>query len=202
MSRRKTLLRMAMACLVMLILVGSAALVATSLSRVGMFQGYAPVQPIAYSHALHAGDYEIPCLYCHFGAEKSRHAGIPPLSVCMNCHGQIKKRTTDLARLKLAVAEDRPIEWVKVHNLPDFVFFSHRQHVGGGVQCQECHGPVETMVQMRQYAPLTMGWCLDCHKRRGVTEFTSATQVASGDEPAATGRERAIGGMDCTKCHY
>jgi hypothetical protein len=172
-----------------------------ALSRVGVSQGYAPEQPIDFSHALHAGSgpeqFQIPCLYCHFGAERSRHAGIPPASVCMNCHREIAKPSIELERLKLAVAQDRPIEWKLIHKLPDFAFFSHRQHVGGGVACQDCHGPVETMERVHQESPLTMGWCIDCHRQRGITEFSPRAQTA-----AAAVQETAVGGLDCSKCHY
>lgn len=164
--------------------------------RVGVFQGYAPEQPIHFPHKLHAGKYEIPCLYCHFAAERSRHAGIPPLNVCMNCHGELKKQTPEIEKLKEAVALDRPVHWIKVHNLPDFVYFNHSQHVTVGIECQECHGRVETMEVVRQEKPLTMGWCIDCHRQHGITEFS---------EPGSAhpkGAEARIGGMDCGKCHY
>ncbi|HKI04374.1 MAG TPA: respiratory nitrate reductase subunit gamma [Thermoanaerobaculia bacterium] len=149
------------------------------LRRVGVSQGYAPPQPIAFSHRLHAGTYRVACLYCHFAAEKSRHAGIPPAGVCLNCHGQLKVASAELERLKEAVAQARPVRWRKVHNLPDFVYFNHGQHVHAGVACQRCHGPVETMDRVRQASPLTMGWCLDCHRTRAVAA-----------------------GQDCGKCHY
>jgi hypothetical protein len=183
-----------------------------TLQRVGHFQGYAPEQPIAYSHKLHAGEYRIECLYCHFGAEKSRHAGIPPLNVCMNCHRQLDKQSRELVKLKEAYAQNRPIRWVKIHNLPDFVYFSHRQHMAPGARgnlvCQDCHGPVETMERMRQYAPLTMGWCLDCHQQKGITEFSELSDTVRDTLRGPSASEEAqeppwpVGGMDCAKCHY
>lgn len=182
--------------MMLLVVAGAAgaAVAGLALKRVGVAQGYAPEQPIAFSHALHAGRNQIPCLYCHFAAEKSRHAGIPPLGVCMNCHAELKIRTVEIAKLREAVAQDRPVAWVKVHNLPDFVFFSHAQHVrAGGLDCRLCHGAVETMERVRQEAPLTMGWCLDCHRERGITAQAAAGLAA---EPPATG------GSDCSKCHY
>ena len=154
-------------------------LVARALSRVGVHQGYAPEQPIAFSHKLHAGDSQIPCLYCHFGARTSRHAGIPPLNVCMNCHAILTRQTVEIEKLKEAVQRGQAVAWTKVHNLPDFVYFNHSQHVTGAVACTACHGPVQSMVRIRQDAPLTMGWCLDCHKARAVAA-----------------------GRDCGKCHY
>ena len=152
---------------------------ARELSRVGISQGYQPLQPIAFSHRLHAGDAQVPCLYCHFGATRSRHAGIPPSAVCMNCHALLANETEELRKLKDAVEQRRPLAWTKVHNLPDFVYFNHSQHVNASVACQDCHGHVERMSEVEQVAPLTMGWCLDCHRQRA----TAA-------------------GLDCGKCHY
>ena len=171
--------------------------VALELSRVGVHQGYAPEQPIAFSHKLHAGDSKIPCLYCHFGARTSRHAGIPPLNVCMNCHSILTKQTIEIEKLKEAVQRKQAIAWTKVHNLPDFVYFNHSQHVTGGVSCQSCHGPVETMVRIRQDAKLTMGWCLDCHRTRGVEVFHQRQAALNrGDS------KTPFPGLDCGKCHY
>ena len=177
------------------------------LSLVGVHQGYAPEQPVAFSHKLHAGEIRIPCLYCHFAATTSRHAGIPPAGVCMNCHGLLQKETADIAKLKEAVAQNRPIEWVKVHNLPDFVYFNHSQHVLAAVACQECHGPVESMVRVRQDRSLTMGWCLDCHRQAGAApQAALASAVAFADTthgPAkALHPSRPLPGLDCGKCHY
>jgi nitrate reductase gamma subunit len=180
---------LAMIAVIGIILIGG-------LRRVGVSQDYAPAQPIAFSHRLHAGTYHVPCLYCHFAAEKSRHAGIPPAGVCMNCHRQLKVATGEVERLKEALAQARPIRWAKVHNLPDFVYFNHSQHVNAGVVCQRCHGPVETMDRVRQVSPLTMGWCLGCHRQEGV--------MPPSQRPAATrtGGPAASGGLDCGKCHY
>src|SRR6266567_1505691 len=137
---------------------------AWELTRIGVHQGYAPEQPIAFPHKVHAGDYGIPCLYCHYGARTSRHAGIPSASVCMNCHSMLEKQTVEIEKMKEAVQMDRPIAWIKVHNLPDFVYFNHSQHVLSGVACQKCHGVVERMDRLEQAAPLTMGWCIECHR--------------------------------------
>ena len=195
----------------------AAAALGRELSLVGVHQGYAPEQPIAFSHKLHAGDNKIACLYCHFAATKSRHAGIPPANVCMNCHAILRKETTEIAKLKEAVAQNRPIEWIKVHNLPDFVYFNHSQHVLSSVACRECHGPVETMARVRQEEPLTMGWCLDCHRHRGPGPTVPQTTVA-GLTAAPQGRGAAVAalhpmapdprrqpplpGLECGKCHY
>jgi hypothetical protein len=166
------------------LLVLAAGLVARELSRVGVHQGYAPAQPIAFSHKLHAGDSKIPCLYCHFGARTSRHAGIPPSNVCMNCHRMLAKQSTDLERLKESIDQRRPIAWIKVHNLPDFVYFNHSRHTVAGVECQACHGRVEAMARIEQQAPLTMGWCIQCHRSRQRDPHVPADN------------------LDCGKCHY
>ncbi len=182
------------------LLLGALALLGgQALHSVGSSQGYAPVQPIAFSHRLHAGDRQIPCLYCHFAAERSRHAGIPAANVCMNCHGRLRLASAELQKLKEAVAQNRAIRWVKIHNLPDFVYFDHSQHVAvARLACQRCHGPIETMDRVRQVAPLTMGWCLDCHRSEGVV-LPALRKVAL---PPDLARTRATGGQDCSKCHY
>jgi nitrate reductase gamma subunit len=170
-----------------------------SLRRVGVSQGYAPEQPIAFSHKVHAGDSRIPCRYCHFAAERSRHAGIPPAGVCMNCHGQLKMASAEVEKLKEAVEQRRPLRWTRIHQLPDFVYFNHSQHVrGGALACQRCHGPVETMERVSQVAPLTMGWCLDCHRREQVLPASQRTVARRPGHPAHI----ATGGLDCGKCHY
>lgn len=177
--------------LVILVLMGWG--VYRGLSQVGNNQGYEPVQPILYSHKTHAGDNKIPCLYCHYGAERSRHAGIPADSVCMNCHKIILKDSPEIAKINKALEEKKPIEWVKVNRLADFVYFSHERHVGAGkIQCQTCHGPVETMIRLRQENTLSMGWCLDCHRQSDV--------VVQGTNKVV--KESEIGGQDCAKCHY
>ena len=182
------------------LLLGALALLGgEALHRVGSSQGYAPAQPIAFSHRLHAGTREIPCLYCHFAAERSRHAGIPPANVCMNCHSRLRRATPEIEKLEESVAQGRAIRWVKIHNLPDFVYFDHSQHVKvAGLACQRCHGPVETMDRVRQEAPLTMGWCLGCHRSEGVV-LPALRRVALPPELA---KRRATGGQDCSKCHY
>ena len=123
-----------------------------------------PQQPIAFSHKLHAGKLGINCLYCHFGAEKSKHAGIPPLNVCMNCHSVVKRDSPEIKKILKAYAENKPIEWIKVHNLPDHVQFNHSVHINAGVDCLQCHGEVPKMVKMRQAKQLTMGECIHCHR--------------------------------------
>ena len=169
-----------------------------ALSRIGIHQGYSPAQPIDFSHRIHAGDNRIPCLYCHYAARTSRHAGIPPESLCMNCHSLLEKQTAEIEKLKEAVQEQRPIRWIKVHNLPDFVYFNHSQHVLSGIACQRCHGPVERMDRVEQASPLTMGWCLDCHRQQAHLPTLGIERAARNliekPQPAA--------GLDCSACHY
>ena len=160
-------------------------------------QGYAPRQPIVYSHAVHAGGLQIPCQYCHFGAERGRYAGIPPASVCMNCHDQVVPDHPEVAKVKQALDEGNPIAWVKVHRLPDHAFFDHSVHTSAGVDCQTCHGAVESMGLVRQEAPLTMGWCVDCHRDRGSADTTALATLANGGDPARHNRL-----TDCVVCHH
>lgn len=155
-------------------------------------QGYAPDQPIVYSHAVHAGELQIQCQYCHFGADRGRYAGIPPVQVCMNCHSQVRTEHPEIKKLAAAVAENRPIEWVRVHWLPDHVYFNHSVHVNGGVTCQTCHGPVETMGQVEQWAPLTMGWCVNCHRQSAPADVLA--------QPGAVRQSNQL--TDCTTCHH
>jgi hypothetical protein len=152
-------------------------------------QGYEPPQPIAYSHALHAGEFKMNCQYCHFGAAQSRHAGVPPAQVCMGCHSQVKKESAEVMKLAKAVADGTPIEWTKIHRLPDFVWFSHQNHMtpATGLVCQKCHGEVQTMVRVRQVETMTMGWCLDCHRQ------TLADPANAGKLAPPT---------DCAACHH
>jgi len=185
--------------IVLVIAVVAAATGVRRLFRQGMQQGYKPEQPIAFSHKLHAGDNQVPCLYCHYGARTSRHAGIPSSSVCMNCHGLLEKQTLEIERFKEAAQLDKPVvSWVKVHNLPDFVYFNHSRHVLSGVDCQNCHGDVQTMQRIEQITPLTMGWCLECHREHnGVPTNTlgrASKRFSEVPKPATP--------LDCASCHY
>ncbi len=132
---------------------------------IGYNKGYEPDQPIPYDHSLHAGTYKIPCMYCHNNADRSRHATVPAVSVCMNCHMTVATDKPHIQQLTEAYKTGQPIVWNKVHLLPDFVMFNHKPHIRKGVQCQECHGPIETMKKVRQHSDLSMGWCIDCHRR-------------------------------------
>jgi hypothetical protein len=130
-------------------------------------RGRAVEQPVAFDHRHHVRDDGIPCLYCHSGAERSAWAGIPPTDLCLGCHAQIWSSSPELAPVFASASKDEPIAWQRVHRLPDFVYFNHAAHVDRGVGCASCHGAVDQMARVYQVAPLTMGWCLDCHRDPG-----------------------------------
>ncbi|NMM50152.1 c-type cytochrome [Flammeovirgaceae bacterium KN852] len=178
-----------------------------ALYTVGIQQGYQPTQPIAFSHAIHAGQYEIDCNYCHTGVRKSKNANIPSANICMNCHSVVKTESPEIQKIYKAVEENRPIEWVRIHNLPDLAYFNHQQHVKvGEIECQTCHGPIEEMEVVYQYAPLTMGWCINCHRETAVNAggndyYNKLVELHNQktDEPMTV---EDIGGLECSKCHY
>lgn len=208
------------------LLIGATFSTATLMARLGAFhlpgnhQGYSPVQPIAFSHRLHAGELLIDCKYCHFGSQSSRHAGIPAASICMNCHALVtdtlgslraedekakeeKRKPNRMVSQELQKLYDtlgldeemklkphrhpKPIEWIQVHNLPDFVYFNHSTHVASNIGCDRCHGVVETMERVSQVEDLSMGWCVNCH--RNVNEIGVGGQTVNAS-------------TDCGACHY
>lgn len=132
------------------------------------FYGKEPTQPINFSHKIHAGDNEVPCLYCHVYAERSRHSGAPSVERCMGCHKIIKTDAPEIKKLTKYWEDKKPIEWVKVHNLPDFVYFPHKRHVRAKVDCKECHGDIAAMPVVKRVSSLKMGWCLGCHTKKKV----------------------------------
>ncbi|HEY9487033.1 MAG TPA: cytochrome c3 family protein, partial [Chryseosolibacter sp.] len=185
--------------------------VINALYSVGVQQGYAPEQPIAFSHKVHAGQYEIDCKYCHTGVTKGKNATIPSVNVCMNCHNQIKSGTltgeNEIAKIVRAYNENKPIEWVRVHNLPDLAYFNHSQHVTvGNIECETCHGPIQEMDVVRQHSLLTMGWCIDCHRTTEVNAQGNAYYDKLVELHKASGKAKMtvedIGGLECSKCHY
>src|ERR1700744_4431987 len=193
-------------------------------------QSYQPEQPIHFPHDLHAGVMKIDCQYCHSGAYKSKNATIPSLNICMNCHKTIdrtvgsKTASTEIQKIYDALGYDpktmkydstkaRPVQWIRIHYLPDFVYFNHSQHVKvGGIKCQTCHGPVETMHEIRQYSPLTMKWCIQCHKRtevdfshgdhKGNAYYDNMLAVHDRIKRGEKVTEASLGGIECGKCHY
>ncbi|MBT8184230.1 MAG: c-type cytochrome [Eudoraea sp.] len=207
--------------------------------QLGIDQGYQPIQPIHYSHKIHAGDNKIECKYCHSSARVSKHSGIPSLNVCMNCHKSIYEYkgnpegpsaedlangytnefyTGEIKKLYKAVGWDeenqqytgdtQPVEWVRIHNLPDFVYFNHSQHVSvAGIECQTCHGPIEEMEIVYQYSPLTMGWCINCHRETNVkiegNEYYDKIHEELSKKYGVDKLTAAqMGGLECGKCHY
>lgn len=185
--------------------------VINGLYSVGVQQGYAPKQPIAFSHKIHAGQYEIDCKYCHVGVMKGKSATIPSVNICMNCHNQIKSGTltgdTEISKIVKAYETNKPIEWVRIHNLPDLAYFNHSQHVNvAGVECQTCHGPIETMDVVRQHSLLTMGWCIDCHRKtdvntKGNAYYDNLVEIHNQSKKTPM-KVEDIGGLECSKCHY
>jgi mono/diheme cytochrome c family protein len=185
--------------------------VINGLFSIGVQQGYAPKQPIAFSHRIHAGQYEIDCKYCHTGVMKGKSANIPSPNICMNCHNQIKSGTnTGEGQIKLIVdayENNKPIEWVRIHNLPDLAYFNHAQHVNvAGVECQTCHGPIQEMDVVRQHSLLTMGWCIDCHRKtdlntKGNAYYDKLVELHNLSSKAPM-KVADNGGLECAKCHY
>lgn len=218
---------------VMFVLLGSAYLLFGFFMQVGVDTGYQPIQPIVFSHAVHSGDNKIDCQYCHSSAKNSKTSGIPSVNVCMNCHKSVSEYKGDLfgdytkadldkeiQKIYDAVGwdkenvkyiegyEQKPVEWVRIHNLADFAYFNHSQHVTvGGITCQKCHGPVETMVEVKQFAKLTMGWCIECHKTTEVDMKNNGYYKNIHDQLSKKyGIEKVtvaqMGGQECGKCHY
>ncbi len=207
-----------------------------TLFQIGVDQGYQPIQPIAFSHKIHAGDNKIDCQYCHSSAKHSKTSGIPSVNVCMNCHVNISEVADDttmeldgviLGKTELDAeiqkvynaagwdaeslaytGETQPVKWIRVHNLPDFVYYNHSQHVTvAGLKCQKCHGPVEEMDEVYQYSPLTMGWCIDCHKDtkvnlKGNDYYEGIHEALSKKYGVDQVTVAQLGGKECGKCHY
>lgn len=174
---------------------------------IGIQQNYQPTQPIAFSHKIHAGQYEIDCNYCHTGVNISKSANIPAVNICMNCHGVINTDKPEIQKILTAYEENRPIEWVRVHNLPDLAYFNHSQHVAvGGIECSTCHGPIEEMEVVYQYSELTMGWCINCHREseinsKGNDYYDKLVELHKGSSKEPL-KVEDIGGLECSKCHY
>ena len=215
-----------------ILLLGSAYFIYGFFMQVGVDQGYQPIQPIHYSHLIHAGDNKVDCKYCHSSARTSKQAGIPSLNVCMNCHksiGEVAEATAteeyskefydkEITKLYDAVGwdpatltytgETKPVKWVRIHNLPDFAYFNHSQHVTvAGVACQTCHGPIQEMEIVSQNAPLTMGWCINCHRETNVNiagnEYYEKIHEELSKKYGVEDLTAAqLGGLECAKCHY
>jgi len=156
----------------MIVVVGLLGAVVGYFANAAFYPGTTPVQPIEFSHRIHAGDFEIPCMYCHTQARRSASAGVPSVSKCMGCHSIVLTESPLIREVARYFENQEPIPWIKVHDLPDFVHFPHKRHVAAGVECQTCHGPVETMDRVKRLAPTKMGLCLTCHKDNNVENGT------------------------------
>lgn len=183
-------------------------------SEIGVQQGYAPTQPINFSHKLHAGDMAIDCKYCHSTVEVSKQASVPSVSTCMNCHSYIDASdkyngevSPEIQKIRTAYETNTPIKWIRIHNLPDLAYFNHAQHVSvGKVECQTCHGPIETMEKVSQHASLQMGWCVNCHRESEVDVANNDYYEQLHADLEKRGKRTITvahnGGLDCGKCHY
>jgi len=175
---------------------------------VGLTQGYQPTQPIAFSHKLHAGEHQINCAYCHTSVYKSKSANIPSANICMNCHSQIKTESPEIKKIYRAIERKQPVQWVRIHNLPDLAYFNHSQHTQvGGLECQTCHGPIEKMDVVYQYSALTMGWCINCHREtplntKGNGYYDALVKLHDSKNAGAPFTVSSNGGTECSKCHY
>lgn len=173
--------------------------------------GYAPEQPVPYSHRLHAGQLGIDCRYCHSNVERSFEAMIPPTQTCMGCHSQILPESARLQPVRDSWESGDPIEWVRVHNVPDHAFFDHSVHLSAGVGCVSCHGRVDRMEVVQVEEPLSMGWCLDCHRdpeeslrptsRITDMDWTQEQATEQEREEIALLLERAVPPENCSGCH-
>ncbi len=172
--------------------------------------GYEPVQPVEFSHKLHAGDMGMDCRYCHFTVERSSFAAVPPTQVCMNCHSKVRADSPRLLPVRESDALDRPIAWVRVHKLPEFVYFDHSAHLAAGVGCSSCHGRIDQMPRVTQAKPLSMRWCLDCHRNPGpslrpagqITNMAWQPAVgAEGAPPISAYGRRVNPPIHCSGCH-
>ena len=179
-----------------------------SVMAVGLMQGYQPTQPIAFSHKLHSGEHQINCAYCHTSVYKAKSANIPSANICMNCHSQIKTESPEIKKIYRAIERKQPIQWVRVHNLPDLAYFNHSQHTQvGGLQCQTCHGPVQNMEVVYQYSALTMGWCINCHREMPINSrdnkyYDNLVKLHDTKNAGAPFTVSSNGGTECSKCHY
>ncbi len=188
-DRTRAIARPMLLAVALAALVGVPACDYSEVTAHGLNKNYKPIQPISYSHKIHAGDLQIDCKYCHFGSEKSKKAGIPPTAVCMNCHKTVKTESPQIAKLTEYYKKGEPVPWIKVHNLPDYVSFDHSRHVNKGVQCQTCHGQIQEMAEVKQQNTLAMGWCVNCHR-----DYTK------NPPPDLKGRH-IYATTDCTGCH-
>ena len=155
------------------------------------YQGYAPDQPIPFSHKIHAGELKMECQFCHSTVERSRHASVPDVATCMKCHQEVASDSEDIQFLRSAYKQGIPIRWNRVHDLPDHARFSHKPHIAQGLACADCHGAVEKMDKVEVYSAFNMGWCVNCHR-----QHIEKVKAEKGDE------EISLHLTECSTCHY
>lgn len=194
------------------------------MEEVGVQQGYSPTQPINFPHTTHAGEYQIDCQYCHYGVEKGKQAVVPSVNICMNCHVHVTASekyngnvSPEIQKIYTAIDYNyetgeygdnpQPVKWVRIHNLPDLAYFNHSQHVVAGKQeCQTCHGEIQEMEKVAQYATLQMGWCIDCHRNTNLSIDNNAYYADLVEKIKSEGKDHITvaqnGGLECAKCHY
>jgi len=172
--------------------------------------GYRPEQPVPFSHKLHAGDLQVSCLYCHGNVERAAVASVPPVQLCMNCHTLVARDKPSLDPVRSSASTGQPLMWVRVHKIPDYAYFPHAPHLRAGVGCSSCHGNVKAMERIQQVQPLSMAWCLDCHRNpkqylRAPEELLDTSWEAPKDQEARGAQflaERHLSPpVDCTSCH-
>jgi hypothetical protein len=172
--------------------------------------GYQPAQPVPYSHKLHVGELGLDCRYCHASVEVSAIANLPPTQTCMNCHTTVKKDSALLAPIRDSASSGRPMRWIRVHKVPEYAYFAHNAHVTAGIGCVTCHGRVDEMETVTQTTPLSMSWCLDCHRnpapnRRPISEVTNMKWAPPRDMAALAaqldGVRKVHPPTDCSGCH-
>jgi hypothetical protein len=183
------------------------ALIAYGVTPEAIRIGYQPDQPVPYSHALHAGELGMDCRYCHTTVERAAKAAIPPAATCMNCHTTVRKDSDALLPIRQAYAGEEAVQWTRVHDLPDYVYFNHQAHVNAAVGCETCHGRIDQMVKVYQFAPLTMQWCIDCHRSPAsrLREPANVTKMgyvpAPGEGQKVMERNQIHPPVACSTCH-
>jgi len=192
-ARANGLSRLLIAVTLLLLVVGASAGFMLSFSPYNTGQGAVPEQPVPFSHKHHVGALGIDCRYCHTSVERSSFAGLPDTQTCMTCHSQLWTNAEMLAPVRQSLKQDQPLAWIRVHDMPDFVYFNHQAHTENGVACQSCHGRVDKMPLMRQARPLTMRWCLECHRNPG-PQLREPDQITAmvGEKSNDPGKSRRL----------
>lgn len=193
-----------------LLAVGGVALFAYVTYPTVLDTGYSPVQPVPYSHKIHAGNLGMDCYYCHSTVYKAAYAAVPATETCMNCHAKVKADSPRLEKIRQSYATGQPVAWVQIHKLPDYVYFNHQVHLSAGVSCVSCHGRIDQMIEVKQEKPLNMAWCLECHRNPAPNirpaELVTKLDWVPDRDPAEIGREIIAAKhinppVNCSGCH-